>query len=134
MHANGARRLDRREVLRLALAPLAWATSRTTARGSEPPEAPAIAARVRALAERAPLAMQFHGTTAADLHRWQCEFSERLRSLLGPYRPPARWDTALERTVPREDHVREERILSAEGIAPLPLHLLLPRDRQAGGG
>ncbi len=35
---------------------------------------------------------------------------------------------ALERRVELSDHVREERVLSAAGIAPVPLHLLLPRD------
>jgi hypothetical protein len=132
LHADDSRGVDRRHVLRLALAPLSWATGRATACGSEPVEVPAIGARVRALAERAPLALRFHGSTADEFCRWQSEFSERLRSLLGPHRPPPRWVSALERTVTRDDHVREERVLSAEGVAPLPLHLLLPRGLQTG--
>lgn len=65
-----------------------------TARGSDPPEVPAIGDRVRALADREPLAMRSRGSTADDLRHGQFEFSEMLRSLLGPHRPPARWDSA----------------------------------------
>jgi hypothetical protein len=91
MHMNGACWMYRRDVLRLALAPLVWAAGRATALGSEPVEVPSIGARVRKLADRAPLAMQFHGSTADELRRWQSEFSEKLQSLLGPHRPPAWW-------------------------------------------
>lgn len=133
MHAQCARRMDRRDLLRLALAPLAWAAGRATARGAGPVEVPVIGERVRAMAEQAPLALRFQGATAEELGRWQAEFSGKLRSLLGPHRPPARWRSTLERTVTSDDHVREERVLSAEGVAPLPLHLLLPRDPHPGG-
>ena len=72
--------------------------------------------------------MQFRGSTGDDARRWQAEFLARLNDLLGPYRPPEKWDCTLERRVELSDHVREERVLSAAGIAPVPLHLLLPRD------
>jgi dienelactone hydrolase len=71
--------------------------------------------------------MQFSGTTAEECRRWQDGFAARLRSLLGPHRPPEKWESVLERSVSRDDHVREERLLVAEGLDPVPVHLLLPR-------
>jgi dienelactone hydrolase len=133
MRANGEPEVGRRNFLRLAFTSLAWATGPPSADGTDVAEVPAIGARVRAMADQAPLAMQFQGSTADELRRWQSGFSAKLRSLLGPHRPPARWDSALERSVTLDDHVREERVLSAEGVAPLPLHLLLPRDTHPVG-
>jgi dienelactone hydrolase len=83
---------------------------------------------MQALETAAPLAMQFHGSTADEAHQWQSQFAAKLNELLGPYRPPAKWDCVLERRVELSDHVREERVLSAPGVAPVPFHLLLPRD------
>ncbi|HEX4148892.1 MAG TPA: alpha/beta hydrolase family protein [Pirellulales bacterium] len=87
-----------------------------------------IGERMQSLETAAPLAMQFVGRTADEARQWQAQFAARLNELLGPYRPPEKWDCILERRVELSDHVREERVLSAAGIAPVPFHLLLPRE------
>jgi dienelactone hydrolase len=97
------------------------------ARGDDRSEVTPINERIRLAATNAPMAMQFRGTSAEEARRWQSAFAETLRGLLGPTRPPAEWDSVLERIVTRDDHVREERLLTADGIAPVPFHLLLPR-------
>jgi len=120
--------LIRRDALRrLALAPLAGAIGLRPAWCDEPVDVPSIKERIGVLAGRAPLASRLTGSTADECRRWQAGFAAQLRSLLGPHRPPDRWHSVLERTVTLDDHVREERVLTAEGIAPLPLHLLWPR-------
>src|SRR5262245_9361948 len=97
--------------------------------GAGPPAVPTIDEHIRKLAEAAPLSMEFRGKTAAECRRWQAEFAARLRTLLGPHQPPAKWKTDVERTVELKDHRREELVLSAEGHPPLPVYLLLPHDR-----
>jgi dienelactone hydrolase len=97
------------------------------ARGDDRHEVTPIDERIRMAATNAPLAMQFRGETGEDAHRWQSAFAGTLRTLLGPIGPPPAWDTVLERIVTLEDHVREERILTADGVDPVPFHLLLPR-------
>jgi dienelactone hydrolase len=82
---------------------------------------------IRSLADHAPLRMQFRGSTAAECHAWQKSFAAKLNALLGPYQPPAEWRTETERTVDLEDHRRQELVLHAEGIRPLPVYLLTPR-------
>src|SRR5262249_29523113 len=73
--------------------------------------------------------MQFRGSTADECRRWQARFAAKLRSLLGPHAPPARWRTVVERRTDLEDHHREELVLAAEGHPPLPLYLLTPRKK-----
>lgn len=90
-------------------------------------EIPALDEQLAALAQQAPLSLQFTGSTADECRRWQAEFGAKLRALLGPHSPPAQWDSVLERTVELADHVRQERLLVAEGLASVPYHLLLPR-------
>src|SRR5688572_20600193 len=68
---------------------------------------PPIGPRMAALAEAAPLSMQFQGRSPEEARRWQAEFAARLRELLGPHRPPAKWDCVLERRVELSTHVRE---------------------------
>lgn len=94
----------------------------------EPLRVPTIDERIRKLAEDAPLALEFRGSTAEECRCWQKEFAAKLRALLGPHQPPAKWKTTIERTVELKDHRREELILTADGYPPLPLYLLLPRD------
>ncbi|HEX4149293.1 MAG TPA: alpha/beta hydrolase family protein [Pirellulales bacterium] len=94
-----------------------------------------IAERMQASERAAPLAMRFHGTTPAEARQWQTVFGAKLRSLLGPIDPPSKWTCTLERRIERSDHVREEQLLTADGLAPVPFHLLLPRDgKQPAGG
>jgi dienelactone hydrolase len=100
------------------------------ARGGEPAEVAPIAQRIRDLAEHATLSLKFQGSTAAECRAWQDRFGAKLGALLGPHKAPERWASTLERTVELVDHVREERVMSAEGVAPLPVHLLLPRGRR----
>jgi hypothetical protein len=85
---------------------------------------------VRALAERAPLAMRFEGSTAAGCRAWQARFGAKLRELLGEFSPPPRWDTAEESVHEDEDHVRRSLLLRAEGHRPLPVYLLEPKKAQ----
>jgi dienelactone hydrolase len=100
--------------------------------GPDSAEVAPIDERIRLAASGAPLAMQFRGTTADDARRWQAAFGETLRALMGPTRPPAAWESVLERIVTLDDHVREERLLRADGVDPVPVHLLLPRHAAQG--
>jgi dienelactone hydrolase len=81
---------------------------------------------IRKLAKDAPLKMQFRGRTAEECRKWQGQFADKLRTLLGPHHPPVKWEVTVERTVKLADHRREELILTAEGQPSLPVYLLLP--------
>jgi dienelactone hydrolase len=124
-------RRARRDFLRYAAA-LTLGPALRTFGGPDSAEVAPIDERLRLAATGAPLAMQFRGTTADDARRWQAAFSETLRTLLGPTHPPTAWDSVLERIVTLDDHVREERLLTADGVDPVPLHLLLPRHGAPG--
>src|SRR5262249_46033779 len=73
--------------------------------------------------------LEFRGQTAEDCRRWQEAFATKLRTLLGPYQPPATWQTTVERIVDLKDHHREELVLTGSGHPPLPVYLLVPRDQ-----
>lgn len=73
-----------------------------------------------------PLRMQFRGTTPAELASWQQEFATKLRSLIGPHRPPERWSPERLLTAKLPDHTREEWLLKADGVPSLPLYVLRP--------
>lgn len=91
---------------------------------------------IRRRVEDAPLAMRFQGSTAQDCRQWQIEFAAKLKSLLGPHTPPDRWETIREKSVDLEDHRREELVLQAKDLPPLPIYLLTPRkkmNRPCGG-
>jgi dienelactone hydrolase len=98
----------------------------------QPVEIPSINDRIKALAENAPLAMQFRGTSAADCRKWQQEFSAKLRSLLGDFSPPKKWETITESSTELEDHRRDALILKAEGFPRLPVYLLTPSKKFEG--
>jgi dienelactone hydrolase len=93
------------------------------------PRVPPIDERIKQLADDAPLAMEFRGTTAAECRKWQTDFAAKLRALLGPHAPPVRWKTVVERSVQLTDHRRDEVLLTAEGYPPLPLYLLVPNGK-----
>jgi dienelactone hydrolase len=95
----------------------------------EPPRVPTVDEHIRTLAGAAPLSLEFRGTTADECRRWQGEFAARLRALLGPHQPPARWTVQVENVTELTDHRREEVVLTAEGHPPLPVYLLLPLPR-----
>src|SRR5262249_20782608 len=92
---------------------------------------PTIDDWIRQRAAAAPLGLQFRGTSAEDCRRWQAEFAARLRTLLGPHRPPDKWQSVVRRVTDLHDHRREELLLQAEGHPPLPVYLLLPRPKAA---
>jgi dienelactone hydrolase len=119
-------RLARRAFLRQSTA-LVLAPSLPALAGVDRAEVTPIDERLRLAATNAPLAMQFRGTTPEDARRWQAGFADALRTLLGPIQRPVTWEPVLERIVTLDDHVREERLLTADGLDPVPLHLLLPR-------
>lgn len=91
---------------------------------------------VRRCVAEAPLQMRFPGGTAEECRSWQSGFSATLRSLLGSCSPPERWKIVRQDAVDLGDHRRESSLLMAEGYAPLPLYLLLPRSgrREKGPG
>jgi dienelactone hydrolase len=95
-------------------------------RAADAPGVPNIDEHIRKLAADPPLSMIFRGTTAEECRKWQAEFAAKLRSLLGPHQPPAKWKTEVERTLDLNDHRRQELVLTAEGHPPLPVHLLTP--------
>src|ERR1700687_4822725 len=95
-------------------------------------QAETVHEEIRALADQAPLSMQFRGGTAAECRAWQKSFAAKLSELLGPYQPPREWRTETERTVDLDDHRRQELVLHAEGLRPLPLYLLTPRGAFSG--
>ena len=100
-----------------------------SAPAGEPSRVPTVDEQVRRLAEEVPLSMEFRGTTAEECRTWQGEFAAKLRALLGPHQPPARWQTEVEHVADLPDHRREELVLTADGHPPLPVYLLLPREK-----
>src|SRR5262245_55278477 len=58
---------------------------------------------IRRQADKAPLALTFRGHTAEECRKWQGEFAAKLRTLLGPHTPPAKWKTVVRRTIDLED-------------------------------
>src|SRR5207302_1732348 len=94
-----------------------------------PADVPTIDERIRRDAAEAPLALQFRGETAEECRKWQAEFAAKLRGLLGDFAPPAKWKTVTERTAELDDHRRDELVLEADGLPPLPLYLLTPNKK-----
>lgn len=125
--------LDRREFLRsatagvLAAGPIASIVADNVASAQEsPPSIPSVHERIRAEAATAPLRMQFRGTTADECRAWQREFRAKLMELLKDPQPPSKWAVVRQAEVRRDDHVREELLLQADGVPPVPLHVLRP--------
>jgi dienelactone hydrolase len=82
---------------------------------------------IRGLLDEAPLKLKFQGKTAGDALAWQKAFGAELRKSLGPIQPPTTWQVTVERVVDLDDHRREELVLTAPGVAALPLYLLTPK-------
>jgi dienelactone hydrolase len=97
----------------------------------EDTKSPSLEQYIQNLANAAPLQMRFQGATAQECREWQAAFTKKLQTLLGPFQPPKTWQTVVERTVELPDHRREELLLTAEGHPPLPVYLLLPREKSA---
>jgi len=85
-------------------------------------------------AQAAPLRLVFRGETPADLAAWQKEFSAELRKRLGRHQPPELWSAATLSRTELPDHVREEWLLSADGVPSLPLYILKPLATRHGRG
>jgi dienelactone hydrolase len=117
---------SRREFVQLSSAALLAGFAIDGAQAQNSVEVPTIDEALRKLAEDAPLSMQFRGGTAEECRKWQSEFAEKLRSLLGPHKPPAKWKTTVERSKDLDDHHREELVLTADGHPPLPVYVLTP--------
>jgi dienelactone hydrolase len=121
---------SRRDFLAGSGAALLAGSSARAVRAEEPERVPTVEEWIRQRAADAPLALRFRGTTAKDCRRWQAEFADKLRSLLGAHAPPGQWKTTVQRATDLEDHRREELLLTAEGHPPLPLYLLIPRTKE----
>jgi dienelactone hydrolase len=115
---------SRRDFFKLSGVALLTALGAAAVRAQKTTEVPAVDEAIRKQAQDAPLSMRFRGTTAAECRKWQAEFADKLRSLLGPHKPPEKWKTVVERTVELDDHRREELVLSADDYPALPLYLL----------
>ncbi len=85
-------------------------------------------------AKAAALRLIFRGKTPADFAAWQKEFSAELRKRVGPHQPPERWSAAALSRTELSDHVREEWLLSADGVPSLPLYVLKPLASRHGRG
>ena len=97
----------------------------------EPAKLPSINERLKLdVASASPLTLRFKGSTAEEAHAWQKDFSAKLKSLLGPHAPPAKWKTEVISVKEFDDYRREELLLTAEGHPPLPMYLLLPRPKK----
>ena len=95
----------------------------------EPAKPPPINERLKRDVENAPLSMRFKGTTADDCRAWQKSFDAKLRTLLGPHAPPPTWKAILVSAKDFDDHRREELLLVADGFPPLPVYLLVPKNK-----
>ncbi len=112
------------------IAAVAASVIQTSIHAGEPAKAPPIGERLKADIAAAPLTMQFKGETADDCKAWQKEFSAKLKTLLGPHAPPAKWKTIVVKSTELDDHRREELLLVADGLPPLPVYLLLPKEKK----
>ena len=123
---NITSRLNRRETLKAISASCLTPALIRNVFAETPVETADVHGHLSELAKNAPLTMQFTGDTEEVCRAWQTAFAEKLRSLLGPHKPPASWKTTLERSVALKDHRRDELILTATGHPALPIHLLVP--------
>ena len=98
-------------------------------RAREPAKLPSINERLKQDVADAALSMRFKGTTADDCRAWQKDFTTKLKALLGPHAPPAKWKTTVVSAKEFDDYRREELLLTAEGHPPLPVYLLVPRPK-----
>jgi dienelactone hydrolase len=93
---------------------------------AESPTLPTVNAEIRAAARAPHYRMLFEGDTPEQLTAWQEKFAAKLNELIGPYDPPKKWSARPLDTQTFPDFVREELLLSADGVPSLPLYLLRP--------
>ena len=75
----------------------------------------------------AELLMQFRGTTAEECRVWQTAFRSLMENLLGDFTPPTQWKVEEESKTRLDDHTRYELLLHADGVASVPVYLLIPK-------
>jgi dienelactone hydrolase len=121
---------SRRQFLAGSSAALLGGLAVDAARSEEKPaEVVTVEQWLKKQVEEAPLSMRFRGTTTAECKKWQTEFAAKLRSLLGPHTPPEKWKTTTVSSKNLDDHRRDELILTADGLPPLPVYLLTPKEK-----
>jgi dienelactone hydrolase len=103
-----------------------YALMAQVAAAATPPVIPTNEEEIRRAADAAPQAMEFHGSTPADLQAWQQRFSAKLNELIGPHTPPAQWRSRSLSRVEFPDFIREELLVEADGVPSLPLYVLRP--------
>lgn len=96
-------------------------------------QSPTIIERLKQDVVNAPLSMRFKATSADECNAWQKDFASKLRTLLGPHTPPAKWKTTVVSIKELDDHVRQELLLSADGHPALPIYLLVPKGVKGKG-
>jgi len=94
--------------------------------------APTSNEMIRQAAKDAPLRMKFDGRTAEEFTAWQKDFAGKLSQLLGPFAPPAKWETIVEERIELPKYTRERLVLVADGHPRLPVYRLLPRPLPEG--
>ena len=126
--------IERRAFLRQGLAAgsaiCGWTVGTTG--GQQPAPPLTVHDDIRAALVRAEMAMQFDGKTKQECLLWQNRFGAKLQELLGESSPPTAWKPRIESTVKLGDHTRYEILLEAEGVASLPVYLLVPNGLTPG--
>src|SRR5262245_23009626 len=84
------------------------------------PPVPSIAERLRQQVSDAPLALRLKEMTADECRMFQSQFGARLKELLGDYQPPKSWKTTQLSSISGEGYRRDELLLEAPGLPPLP--------------
>jgi len=124
--------LDRRTFLRRGLATTCGAAATglggtfLSAISQERTQPSTVNDDIRRALVRVELSIQFKGGTADECRRWKSQFREKLAQLLGDSSPPARWKPKLESSTKLGDHTRYEFLLESDGVASLPVYLLVP--------
>jgi hypothetical protein len=101
--------------------------TRRTLLAAAPLVAQTLHEEIVSLTQSPPMAMQFRGSSEKDARAWQKQFGAKLRELLGPFDPPAKWETVEESIADEGDHKRYSLALKAPGHPTLPLYLLVPK-------
>ena len=116
-------------ILRAIILCIGWtACASILVRAADEPPAhvPTVNDEIVQAATAAPLSMEFHGSTPADLTTWQQTFATKLSELIGPHTPPKQWTVKALSTREFPDYTREELLLEAADTPSLPLYVLRP--------
>jgi dienelactone hydrolase len=100
--------------------------SQVSAGAETAPPIPTTTDEVRKAVTAAPLTMEFHGSSAEELHAWQQRFAAKLNELIGPHASPKKWEARALSHREFPDFTRDEFLLEAEGTPSLPLYVLRP--------